>query len=70
MSNPHREALINQVREAAREARLEACAAGLVYQRPIAPNSATLIDWISDNPAFKQSKAIQQLLDSYFESLD
>lgn len=39
-----------------------------VFVPPRKRQIATLCDWISDNPDFKQSKAYNKLLDAYWEA--
>lgn len=52
-----------------RMARLEAKTPSTVWEPPIKRHVPDLIDWIADNPSFKQSRSYNRLMDAYYESV-
>lgn len=67
--NTARLALLQQARQHSVEARLEANTKFCRFEPPKRREVATLVDWVSDHPAAKQSKSLRKLQEAYLESV-
>lgn len=69
MPNSYRQQLAAANAQRLTEIRLEARKPNSVFSPPAKREIATLVDWVVDNPDFKQSRAYKRLMDSYFEAI-
>jgi len=67
--NPQRQLLAVADAQRKAEALRESKPASTQFIPPRKREIASLCDWISDNPSFKQSRAYNKLLDAYWEAI-
>jgi hypothetical protein len=69
MPNIHRTQFDAMSHRLTSEARLETRKPNSIFIPPARRQVDTLVDWVADNPDFKQSRAYNRLMDAYYESL-